>query len=296
MMREGSIRVGDRTITYLEAGDPGGPLVLHNHGGPSSRLEAELFDSHAKANGLRFVCADRPGIGGSDPQPGRTFEGWTDDLLLLADSFGAQRFAVTGWSEGGPWALAAAAYLDPARLVNVVCIAGGNYGTFGSNWAAKYLSSVDALGGRLELHFHPGFTLMYDVLGISATHFADRYAKAITQSACTADREVLSDEKVLDAFLRAGRECFRHGADGLVVDATMLYKAWPFDMTKVTRPVHFWQGSADTLVPEIINKTVADKTPGAVWHPISGGGHFIAVSHANDILALVANDLAPVQN
>lgn len=44
---------------------------------------------------------------------------------------------------------------------------------------------------------------------------------------------------------------------------TMLYKAWPFDMTKVTRPVHFWQGSADTLVPEIINKTVADKTPGA---------------------------------
>jgi pimeloyl-ACP methyl ester carboxylesterase len=271
--REGSIRVGDRTITYLEAGDPGGPLVLHNHGGPSSRLEAELFDPYAKANGLRFVCADRPGMGGSDLQRGRTFEGWTGDLLLLADSFGAHRFAVTGWSEGGPWALAAAAYLDPARLVNVVCIAGGNYGTFGSNWAAKYLSSVDALGGRLALHFHPGFTLMYDVLGISATHFADRYAKAITQSACTADREVLADEKV-----------------------TMLYKAWPFDMTTVTRPVHFWQGSADTLVPEIINKTVADKTPGAVWHPISGGGHFIAVSHANHILALVASDLAPVEN
>lgn len=113
MTREGSIRVGDRTITYLEAGDPGGPLVLHNHGGPSSRLEAELFDPYAKANGLRFVCADRPGMGGSDLQPGRTFEGWTDDLLLLADSFGAQRFAVTGWSEGGPWALAAAAYLEP---------------------------------------------------------------------------------------------------------------------------------------------------------------------------------------
>ncbi len=81
-------------------------------------------------------------------------------------------------------------------------------------------------------------------------------------------------------------------ADGLVADATLLYEAWPFDMTKVTRPVHFWQGSDDTLVPEVINKTVADKTPGAVWHPISGGGHFIAISHANEILEVAANDLA----
>ncbi|MBP1158354.1 alpha/beta fold hydrolase [Rhodococcus sp. PvR099] len=233
MTREGSIRTGNRPVTYLEVGDPGGPLVLHNHGGPSSRLEAELFDSSAKANGVRFVCADRPGMGGSDPQPGRTFEGWTDDLLLLADSLGAHRFAVTGWSEGGPWALAAAAYLDPARLVHVACIA---------------------------------------------------------------DREVLADEDVLGLFLGASRECFLHGADGLVVDATMLYEAWPFDMTSVTRPVHFWQGSDDALVPEIINKTVAEKTPGALWHPIDAGGHFIAVSHADDILALVANDLAPESN
>jgi pimeloyl-ACP methyl ester carboxylesterase len=294
--REGSIRVGNRTVTYREVGDPDGPLVLHNHGGPSSRLEADLFNSSAQANGLRFVCADRPGMGGSDLQPGRTFESWADDLLLLADSFGADRFAVTGWSEGGPWALAAAAYLDPTRLVHVTCIAGGNYGTFGANWAAKYLSSADALGGRLALHFHPGFTLMYEILGMSAKHFGDRYAEAIKKSASTADQEVLSDEEVLTVFLEASQECFRRGVDGLVADATMLYEAWPFDVTTVARPIHFWQGSADTLVPEVINKTVADKTPGAVWHPISGGGHFIAVSHANDILALAAIDLAPVPN
>ncbi len=182
MTTEGSVRVGGRTVTYLEAGDPAGPLVLHNHGGPSSRLEAELFDSQAKANGLRFVCADRPGIGGSDPQPGRTWEGWADDLLSLADSLGAHRFAVSGWSEGGPWALAASAYLDPARLVHVSCIGGASYGTFGANWSAKYLSSVDALGGRLALHFQPGFKLMYEVLGMSAKHFGDRYATAIKKS------------------------------------------------------------------------------------------------------------------
>lgn len=34
MTSEGSIRIGDRTVTYLEAGEPDGALVLHNHGGP----------------------------------------------------------------------------------------------------------------------------------------------------------------------------------------------------------------------------------------------------------------------
>lgn len=292
MTGEGSIQVGDRTITYCEAGDPGGPLVLHNHGGPSSRLEAALFDSSARAHGLRFVGVDRPGIGGSDPQPGRTFESWAGDLVRLADALGARHFAVTGWSEGGPWALAAAAYLDPARLVHVACIGGASYGTFGANWAAKYLSRADALGGRLALHFHPGFRLMYELIGLSATHFEQSYGTALRKAVSPADRVVLADEAVMTVFLAASRECFRQGADGLVVDATLLYEAWPFDMTRVERPVHFWQGSADTLVPEAINRTVANSTPGAIWHPISGGGHFIALSHANDILAVAASDLA----
>jgi len=182
MSTEGSARIDARTITYLEVGDPDGPLVLHNHGGPGSRLEANLFDSAAKKHGLRLVGVDRPGMGGSDPQEGRTFESWADDLQSLADQFEADQFAVTGWSEGGPWALAAAAYLDPARLVHVTNIAGGCYGAFGANWAAADLSSQDALGGRLALHFHPGFTLMYDVLGVTAKDFQSTYRKAILKA------------------------------------------------------------------------------------------------------------------
>ncbi|MBW4530187.1 MAG: alpha/beta hydrolase [Aphanothece saxicola GSE-SYN-MK-01-06B] len=291
MAREGTFRVGNRTLAYLETGDGGGPLVLHNHGGPSSRLEAFLFDASARAHGLRLVCVDRPGIGGSDPQPDRTFASWASDLLALADSLGAQHFAVTGWSEGGPWALAAAAYLDPGRLANVTCIAGASYGTFGANWAATYQSSVDALGGRLALHFHPGFRLMYELLGLSATRFEASYLQALKKSIGASDQEVLSDEVICQSFLEASRECFRQGAEGLVADATMLYEAWPFAMTAVTRPVHFWQGTDDKLVPGPINRMVADKTPGALWHSISGGGHFIALSHANEILTQIAGDL-----
>lgn len=295
MPREGTAQISDRTVAYLEVGDPAGPLVLHNHGGPGSRLEAGLLDPAATAHGLRLIGVDRPGMGGSDPQSGRTFRSWAEDLERLADHFGAERFAVTGWSEGGPWALAAAAYLDPARLVHVTNIAGGCYGALGANWAAAHLSSQDALGGRLALHFHPGFRLMYDVLGMTARDFGNTYKKTIVKAVNPADRVVLSDDQVMETFLAESSDCFRQGSEGLVADATLLYDAWPFDITKVTRPVHFWQGTTDTLVPEVINKTIADRTPGAIWHSVPEGGHFIAVSHADEILAIAAEDLANAQ-
>lgn len=91
------------------------------------------------------ACVDRPGIGGSDRLLGRTFASWANDFLAFADSLGAPNFAVTGWSDGGAWALAAAAYLDLGRLAHGTCIAGASYGPFGANWAVTYPRSVDVL-------------------------------------------------------------------------------------------------------------------------------------------------------
>ncbi|MEI2718173.1 MAG: hypothetical protein V9E98_14485 [Candidatus Nanopelagicales bacterium] len=46
----------------------------------------------------------------------------------------------------------------------------------------------------------------------------------------------------------------------------------------------------------MINKSIADRTPGAIWHPVTEGGHFIAVSHADDVLALAAAELAAARD
>lgn len=62
-----------RTLAYLEVGNPKGPLVIHNHGGPSSRLEARLFAGAASKHKLRLLCVDRPGIGQSSPQKNRSY-------------------------------------------------------------------------------------------------------------------------------------------------------------------------------------------------------------------------------
>ena len=280
-----------RTLAYMEVGDSNGPLVIHNHGGPGSRLEARLFASAASKNRLRFICVDRPGIGQSSPQAERTYSGWADDLTAIADALGYREFGVTGWSEGGPWALAAAAYIDPVRLRHVTNVAGGCYGTFGANWAAQYLSRADALGGFLALHFEPGFRLMYATVGLTAEHFRQTYLKELRKSVNNYDRQVLLQPDVENAFSEMSAECFAQGSEGLVRDAELLYRSWAFDVTKIERRVHIWQGTDDSLVPPPINRTIADRMPGAAWHQVEGAGHFVAVGAQDEILAIAAEEM-----
>lgn len=290
---ERTIPAGDgRTLVCLEVGDPDGPLVLHNHGGPSSRLEARLFAEAAHRHRLRFLCVDRPGIGRSSPQAERSYSGWAGDLTTIADVLDHREFGVTGWSEGGPWALAAAAYIDPGRLRHVSSIAGGSYGAFGDNSAARYLSRIDALGGFLALHFEPGFRLMYASIGLTAEHFRTSYFKALEKAVNDYDRQILQRPGFETAFCEASAECFAHGSEGLVVDSELLYRHWAFDVSRIERPVHMWQGLADTLVPPPINREIADRMPGSVWHPVAAAGHFVAVGAADEIFAIAARELA----
>lgn len=281
-----------RVLAYVEVGDPKGPLVIHNHGGPSSRLEASLFADAAAKRGLRFVGVDRPGIGQSSPQAERSYEGWADDMTRLADTLGHSEFGVTGWSEGGPWALAAAAYIDPKRLIHVSSIAGGSYGAFGYNSAAKYLSKADALGGFLAMHFEPGFRLMYAAIGLTAAHFRKSFYKELLKAVNDYDRQVLLRRGFEDAFCASCAECFAQGSEGLVRDSELLYRKWAFDVASIDRPVHMWQGLDDTLVPAPINKEIAEKMPGAVWHPVEKAGHFVAVGAVDQVLGIVAKDLS----
>src|SRR5690348_5276825 len=84
-----------RRLAYREAGDPGGRPVLFCHA-----LTGSL--------GVRLICADRPGIGASDPDPRASLLSVAADLQALADALGLERLAVVGHSGGGPYALALA--------------------------------------------------------------------------------------------------------------------------------------------------------------------------------------------
>ena len=133
---------------------------------------------------------------------------------------------------------------------------------------------------------------MYTAVGLTAGHFRQTYIKALRKSVNDYDRQVLSQPDVESAFSEMSAECFAQGSEGLVRDAELLYRNWAFDVTKIERRVHVWQGTGDLLVPSPINRTIADRMPGAAWHQVEGAGHFVAVGAQDEILAITAKELA----
>ena len=69
-MQEHGIDVGERTVCVAEAGDLEGHAVFCLHGTPGSRLFWHEVVEDAGKRGIRLIAYDRPGYGGSDPDPG----------------------------------------------------------------------------------------------------------------------------------------------------------------------------------------------------------------------------------
>jgi hypothetical protein len=100
---ENAIELPDgRRLAYCECGARDGAPVFFFHGWPGSRLDFAPNDATAAAAGVRVIAVDRPGIGGSAPQGGRKVLDWPTDVAALADSLALDRFAVLGFSFGGP--------------------------------------------------------------------------------------------------------------------------------------------------------------------------------------------------
>jgi pimeloyl-ACP methyl ester carboxylesterase len=97
--------------------------MLNCHGGLACRLDVATADGVAREAAIRLISADRPGIGLSDPQPGRTVVDWAADAEELAKHLGVERFAALGWSMGGQYA-AAVGYALRSRVNRVAIIAG----------------------------------------------------------------------------------------------------------------------------------------------------------------------------
>ena len=133
---ERDVETSDGRVLHTYDTGGGDVTVVWHHGTPNIGLPPEpLFDDSARL-GIRWVSYDRPGYGGSTPNPGRDVASAASDTAAVADALGVERFAVMGHSGGGPHALACAALLGD-RVLRMVSGAGlAPFDAEGLDWFA----------------------------------------------------------------------------------------------------------------------------------------------------------------
>lgn len=277
-----------RTLAYTGWGDPNGRPVLYFHGMPGSRLFAPDPDA-AVDQRVRLIAPDRPGMGGSDPQPGHVVGDWPADVQALADALGLDRFGVVGWSAGTPYAFACAASI-PERLTGAAATT--------SAAAMRYLIDDDP-GLRDELLDDDDRAILValqeqgrdaadELAAELAAGFIEWVAEHPEQLADSdgdpGDEAFLQDPAEHDAFVDSLRESVRQGAEPFAPQYVAQIAPWGFRLEDIVMPVHVWAGANDRTTPPDRMRLVADRIPHVeftVWPDV---GHVGIAKHFRDVL------------
>jgi pimeloyl-ACP methyl ester carboxylesterase len=283
---DGTIVLPDgRTAAYAEWGIPDGRPVFLLHGMPGSRLlcpdVAVTVDS-----GVRLISFDRPGYGGSEPRPDRRIGDGAHDMAAIADSLGIERYAVVGWSSGGPYALAAAAR-TPERVVAVATVAGDAP----TEEAPELLEELPPNVLARVVAVRRGDLSGLDDLRTRLAPFVadpDLIFGGPPSASAGPDGRIRSIPVVGAAMSRMMGEAFRHGTVGYVEDWVATFQPWGFRLADVQRPATVWWGEDDPLVSGAHTKRLAAGIPGARLVVVPDAGHSIAIAQWRAILASVA--------
>jgi pimeloyl-ACP methyl ester carboxylesterase len=286
------VRLPDgRRLGYLEYGDPLGLPVFFFHGFGSTRLMRHPDESIPVSLGLRVLSVDRPGIGLSDPQPGRRLMDWPRDVAAMADALGIGRFAVLGWSGGGPYALACARAL-PGRIVAAGVISGP--APLVHERSAEYLKRRHRGAARVA-------STAPWILRVALWHWGRpqrrdpvRSFESAVEGMIASDQQLMADPRLREIMIENASEVYRQGGRGMYDEGRILAGPWGFRPEEICTPVFVWHGELDDTVPSEMARHLAALIPGCRAEFFPGEGHHLLYHRWSEILAQLAGRLTRV--
>jgi pimeloyl-ACP methyl ester carboxylesterase len=286
-----TISTGDgRLLCVQSTGDVDGRPVVVHHGTPGSRLLAGDWVADAASDGVRLISYDRPGYGGSAPQPGRTVADCASDVRAIADQFGYDCVGVWGWSGGGPHALACAALLPD--LVCAVASLGAIAPYGGPDldyFAGMGQENVDDIKLQLAEPATAHRKMVMDRDGIlsmtqdqvdNAADSEQGFGSLVSPEDAAAMRAGLGPW-----WLRSMQLGLELGDEGWWDDGVAHFGDWGFELNDIEVPVQLWHGRHDKFVPFQHGEWLARNIPGVEAHLTDDDGHMTLFSELRVIQA-----------
>lgn len=273
-----------RSLGFDEYGPADGRPVFYFHGVPSSRIDFNMFGSPELIEqlGIRLIAVDRPGCGMSDIQPGRRVEDWPSDVAKLADGLNISRFAVLGWSGGGPYALACAEAL-PKRITAAAVVSG--MGPHNVDGLTEGINAQNMRFFKLNRDHPLMGRLMDRLMAFGVNSGADKFLSNTLATMPPVDRQAMSSPKVAQAYLDSVKECFRNSVRGGQIDTSLMVSPWSFNPRHIKVPVSIWHGGQDADAPPAMGHWLAENVPGSKGEFLPDEGHIsLIVNHIGAIL------------
>jgi pimeloyl-ACP methyl ester carboxylesterase len=273
------VRTSDgRMLAVEETGDPAGKPLLVHMGTPDSRHLYGPNVEDASQRGLRLISYDRPGYGGSTPQPGRTVADCAADVRAICAALGIERLVMWGISGGGPHVLACAALLPDLVAAAASLASPAPYGAEGLDYFAG-MGDGNADDVRLLLTDKKAARAKWEedreeILAVSAGEVAE----AMKSLLAPADAAVLTGG-LAGYLMLVNREGLSPGSQGWWDESCALREPWGFDLADISVPVLVLHGRQDRFVPYAHGEWLAGHIPGVAARLLDDDGHLTLVEH-----------------